>query len=63
MISRIRFIITTLLGSHLILVPALLTSQLRSDFPGRAQSAHSIPAPPVRSPPQHAAHKTVSPET
>jgi LPS-assembly protein len=31
--SRIRFIITTLLGSHLFLVPALLTSQLRSDAP------------------------------
>ncbi len=31
--SRIRFIITTLLGSHLFLVPALLTSQLRSAPP------------------------------
>jgi LPS-assembly protein len=29
--SRIRFIITTLLGSHLFLVPSLLTSQLRGD--------------------------------
>jgi LPS-assembly protein len=30
MISRIRLIITVLLGSHLFLAPALLTSQLRS---------------------------------
>jgi LPS-assembly protein len=42
--SRIRFIITALLGSHLFLAPALLTSQLRSDSSG-AEVAQSTTVP------------------
>src|SRR5271169_4640549 len=54
MISRTRLIITTLLGCHLILAPALLTSQLRSD-PQEQKSAQD--APPQTTPPAPAAQE------
>jgi LPS-assembly protein len=54
MISRTRLIITTLLGCHLILAPALLTSQLRSD-PQQEISAQD--GPPQTTPPTPAAQQ------
>ena len=42
MISRIRLIITALLGCHLLLVPALLTSQLRSSSARDESSPFSL---------------------
>ena len=61
--SRIRFIITALLGSHLFLVPALLTSQLRSDSAGgevaqTATNSGSSSSQTPTTPPQ----QTVSPK-
>ncbi len=42
MISRIRLIITALLGCHLFLAPALLTSQLRDHFAARNNQASPL---------------------
>ena len=55
--SRIRFIITTLLGSHLFLVPALLTSQLRSEAP----NSQIAPAAGIQQPSTSQAASTDSP--
>ena len=43
MISRIRLIITALMGCHLILAPALLTSQLRSAPPEENSTQNATP--------------------
>ena len=61
--SRIRFIITALLGSHLFLVPALLTSQLRSySATSEVAQAAAVPASPsTGNPAQNTA--TPKPET
>jgi LPS-assembly protein len=44
MISRTRLIITALLGCHLILAPALLTSQLRSDPQSQESAQNGAPS-------------------
>ena len=63
--SRIRFIITTLLGSHLFLVPALLTSQLRSDTPaGQApQVTGASGASTSQAPGTNPSPKSIAPTT
>ena len=61
MISRIRLIITALLGCHLFLAPGLLTSQLRADsndpqsLPGTTTSpeSHELSADPQVQQPKH----------
>ncbi len=58
MISRIRLIITALLGCHLLLAPALLTSQLRS----ASQDANSYPKNPPSASPSSANSEQQSPE-
>src|SRR5271165_4836702 len=67
MIPRIRLIITVLLGSHLFLAPALVTSQLRSSTGSDQPAAASVSPEPLKqakssSPPQDNPAKPAAPE-
>ena len=68
MISRIRLIITALMGCHLLLAPALLTSQLRSvaEPPAAPQISPSVALPqqgPATNPAQDASPAAQSPQS